>query len=115
MSAVTRASVVAVLVVLALTGCRGAGRVADSGVAGNGTAPAAGPSATHQGPGGGAGVAGAGTAPSDGTGGGSAAGGSAAGDLAAVDRDLEGLSSADAAVGSDLDAAASDAAQPDNG
>jgi hypothetical protein len=98
------------LVVLALTGCRGAGQGAGSGAIGNGTAPAAGPSATRQSPGGGAGVAAEGTAPSDGTG-----GGSATGDLAAVDRDLEGLSSADAAVGSDLDAAASDAAQPDNG
>jgi len=54
--------------------------------------------------------------------GGSGATGSAGGratvpapDLAGIDRDLSGLSSADDSVHADLDAAASDSAQPDNG
>jgi hypothetical protein len=96
----------ALLAVLALTGCRGglpqgAGTGAGAGGSGDGAMPVA----TQQ-----SGTMGSG---SGGAAGGT--GGSASGELGAVDQDLAGLSSADGAVGSDLGAAASEGAQPDNG
>lgn len=108
----------ALLVVLALTGCRDGGRARGSGGAGgagDGAAPAPAASARA------GSVAGVeGTPATDPNGQGSATdgrspGGTVAGDLAAVDRDLAGLSTADAEIGADLGAAANEAAQPDDG
>jgi hypothetical protein len=92
------------LTVLMLTGCRPAGSDGGSSGTGGGAAP----TVTQQPPVAGTTGAGEGRAKTGG-------GGPATGDLAKVNRDLEELASADDAVGSDLGAAASDAAQPDNG
>jgi hypothetical protein len=89
--------------VLVLTGCRGAGPGRGFGGSGDGAAPATTQQSRTEGPA----PASAGTAP----------GGRepTSDDLTAVDRDLSALSTADAMIGSDLNAAASEAAQPDNG
>jgi hypothetical protein len=96
----------ALLAVLALTGCRG-GLTRGAGTGAGGSADGATPVATQQ-----SGAAGSGSGSGSAAGG---SGGSASGDLGAVDQDLAGLSSVDGAVGSDLGAAVSEGAQPDNG
>ncbi|HET9657290.1 MAG TPA: hypothetical protein VFP72_18200 [Kineosporiaceae bacterium] len=97
-----RAAAVIGVAVLALTGCRG-GRPA--GADASGPAPVVSTGAAVTGPASGADGSGAGGPGASGPGG---------VDPTGIDQDLAGLSSVDAGIGADLDAAASDAARPDN-
>jgi hypothetical protein len=92
------------LAVVALTGCRGAGQAIGGG---SGDAAGVTPAASTQA----GGAVGAGAGSSAGT----AGAGPAASDPAGIQQDLSGLASVDSGVGSELDSAASDAAQADNG
>ena len=96
---------VAALAVLGLAGCRDGGMARSSHARDGATTPT-----MAQRSGNGPAPSEAGTATGQGSG-----GHGSDGDLARVDQDLEAISSADEAIGSDLGAASSAAAQPDNG